>query len=64
MKTRKKIGLTVLTVIIGVGLMMAIQVLTGVKALGWSGAIIAMAMVVALTKIWKSNPDKDKQIFY
>jgi hypothetical protein len=58
--TKKKIWLTVLTVVIGVILMMAIQLLTGVKTLGWSGAIIAVGIVTALSRIWP-NRNKDKQ---
>jgi hypothetical protein len=61
MTINKKILLTVFIIVIGVILMMAIQILTGVRTLGWPGAIIAVGIVTVLSRIWKPNQDKDKQ---
>jgi hypothetical protein len=58
MRTGTKILWTVITFIIGAGLLVVVQVLTEPKITRWLYAIIAVGMVTALSVIWKKKPDK------
>lgn len=57
MRTGTKILWTVITFIIGVGLLVVVQVLTEPRITRWLYAIIAVVMVTALSVIWKKKPD-------
>jgi hypothetical protein len=58
MRTGTKILWTVITFIIGSGLLVVVQVLTESKITRWLYAIIAVGMVTVLSVIWKKKPDK------